>query len=98
MNVDYKIVTKIIANRIKRILPMFISPEQFCGVPGRSITEVNTTLRDMIYYVNEKEMQVALINLDWSKAFDRINLEFLFKIFEKLGFSSDFIEMLYAVC
>ena len=52
LNVDYKIVTKIIANRLKKILPMFISPEQFCGVPGRSITDVNTTLRDMIYYVN----------------------------------------------
>ena len=94
LNVDYKIVTKLIANRLKQLLPLFISPEQFCGVPGRSITNCNTIVRDVIYYANNEEMSVALINLDWSKAFDRVSLDFLFKVLEKLGFSNDFIDII----
>ena len=99
LNVDYKIITKIIANRIKPFLDLFIAKEQFCGVSGgKSINMFNVLMRDVIYYANDQAMTAALINLDWSKAFDRVNLDYLFCVLTRLGFDDKFvnwIKMLY---
>ena len=98
LNVDYKIIAKIIANRIRKVLHLFISPEQFCSVPGKSISTCNLMLRDLIYYVNDEKIPAALISLDWSKAFDRVDLRFVFKIMKRIGFSEiivNYIRMMY---
>ena len=89
--VDYKIFTKIIVNRIKPLLVKFISPEQFCSVPGRNILNCNIILRDLLNYVTENNDQMALISLDFKQAFDRVNIEFVFKTMLAVGFSFEFI-------
>lgn len=43
-------------------------------------------MRDILYYVNEKKLSGAIINLDWCKAFDSIDHDFLFDIMKKNGF------------
>ena len=43
---DYKILSKIISNRLKSILPDIISKEQFC-CPGRTLVDNNILLRDV---------------------------------------------------
>ena len=98
LNVDYKIVAKIITNRVKPLLTKFISPEQVCCVNGRTIDANNILLRDVMYYANENKIEAALINLDWAKAFDRVDHDYLFRILFKLGFNIRFInwiKMLY---
>ena len=78
-----------------------ISEEQFCSIKGRSIVHCNAFVRDIIYYVNENNLTGSLINLDWSKAFDKVSREFLFKILERFGFKDTFINwvrMLYMGC
>ena len=40
-------------------------------------------MRDILYYVNEKKLSGAIINLDWCKAFDSIDHDFLFDIMKK---------------
>ena len=94
LNVDYKIIAKIIANRIRKVLVMFISQEQFGSVPGKSISNCNMLLRDIIYFTNSEEIPAALISLDWSKAFDRVDLSFVFKILERLGFPFRIINLI----
>ena len=91
LNVDYKIISKVIANRLKYVMDKIISKEQYCGVPGRTIVHCNNTLRDLINYVNNNNLQVGLLNLDWSKAFDRVNMSFLFEIMVSMGFPEEFI-------
>ena len=75
---DYKIFTKIIANRLKCIMSSIISPEQFC-CPGKSIVDCNTLVRDIVHYCNTEDLPGAVLNLDWSKAFDRVDIDFLIK-------------------
>ena len=54
LTVDYKIIAKLISNRLSLILPKLISKEQFCSIPGRNIIDCNLLIRDMVYYINEK--------------------------------------------
>lgn len=89
---DYKILAKILSKRIQTVIHKVISPEEFC-VPGRSINTCNTLIRDIVYYCNEKRISGAILNLDWSKAFDRVDIEFVLKILDKLGFCSKIISL-----
>ena len=98
LNVDFKVVAKIITNRLKNVLHLIISREQFCCVGDRSINNMNSIMRDIIFYANENDEAAALINLDWSKAFDRVDHDFLYKILSNFGFDPSFIlliKMLY---
>ena len=95
---DYKILTKILSNRIREILPNIISIEQNCSVPQRTIFNNLFLIRDLIKYKTEKNDNFYLVQIDQEKAFDKIDRPFLFKTMEKLGISKtfiNFIEILY---
>ena len=84
---DYKILTKILANRLKQILPNIISQEQNCTIPGRTIFNNLFLTRDLIKYSKEKTPSFYILQVDQEKAFDKIDRPFLFKTMAKLGFS-----------
>ena len=88
--VDTKILSKVLVNRIKPILSKCISEEQYCG-GEKSILDCNNTTRDMLHYINERNITGALINIDLQKAFDSIDHNFLLKIMKKMGFSDTFL-------
>ena len=62
-----------------------ISPNQYC-VKDRSIADCTNRIRDVMYYCEENSITGAAINLDWEKAFDRVNWALLLKIMRKMGF------------
>ena len=93
MTCDYKILTKIFANRLKNILSGIISEEQFC-CPRKTIVDHDMIMRDVIYYTNENNVQGAVLSLDWSKAYDRVDHDFLYAAMSKLGFSESFIQII----
>ena len=72
-NVIYKIISKILANRLKQILPNIISSTQSAFVPGRLITNnvlvAYETLHTMHSWKKGKKGSLAL-KLDISKAYD----------------------------
>ena len=74
-NVVYKIMAKVLVNRLKRILPLLISNAQFAFVHGRSICDNILAAFEVIHYMKRKTKgkkgSVAL-KLDISKAYDRI--------------------------
>ena len=92
--VDYKILSKILAERLRAVLHKVIHNKQFCGIPGRSIIQCNMELRDVMYYGNENNLNLAVLNLDWFKAFDLVPVDFVFKALLQLGFGNTFVNMI----
>ena len=90
INTDIKILTKVLANRLKDVLPHIIHYTQTC-VNGRKIDTTLHTVRDLIQLAEEKNLEAAFIFLDQEKAFDRVNHEFLFKVMKAFNIGNEFI-------
>ena len=84
--VDYKILTKILANRLKYILPDTISTEQNCSILNRTIFDNLFLITDIITYTKQKNNHFYLLQIDQEKTFHKIDRTFLYKTMEKMGF------------
>ena len=88
-NVIYKLISKILASRLKVMLPKFISPWQGAFVLGRLIQDNSIIAYEVINAMkNSKGKQGYMaLKMDMDKAYDRLEWSFLLKIMEKLGFN-----------
>lgn len=89
--IDYKIITKTLANRLKKVLPFIINKDQTCGIEGRQIHDNCHFIRDLLDYVNKSKIPGFLLCIDQMKAFDKISWQYLYKTLETFGFGPTFI-------
>ncbi len=88
---DYKLLSKVLATRLGRVLEEVIHSGQSYCVPGRSIFYNIHLIRDLFDVSKITGIDMGLISLDQEKAFDRVEHEYLWKTLHAFGFSSDFI-------
>ena len=98
LNIDYKIATKSLLNRLHKVLPLILSKDQTCGVPDCCIFENLFLMRDTIDYVRAKNLSAAIVSLDQEKAFDRVNHRFLQQVLKRFNFGPDFRRWVVTIC
>lgn len=96
-NVSYKIIAKVLVNRMKWILKDIISENQSAFVPGRSIFDNIIVGHECLHNIRTRRKGrkgwVAL-KLDMSKAYDRVEGCFLEKLMLKIGFHSVWVDLI----
>jgi hypothetical protein len=87
-NLVYKIITKILASRLKTMLPKIISPMQSAFVPPRNIQDNTILAHELLHTFHNKRGKggFMFLNLDMEKAFDKMEWDFILSVMEKLGF------------
>lgn len=91
-NVPYKVISKIIANRLKKLLPDFISPNQSAFVKDWLLIENLLLATELVKdYHKDSISQCCAIKVDISKAFDTVQWYFLFNTLTALRFQEKFI-------
>jgi hypothetical protein len=90
-NVIYKIITKVIATRLKPILPFVISKEQAGYVEGRKIMDSVILSHEVIHSLKTTKIPGMLIKLDLSKYFDRISWQYMCSLLEAFGFDNHWV-------
>ena len=93
-NVVSRIVSKVLANRLKLILPDVILDSQSAFVPNQLIIDNTTITFEILHRMRNKRSgkkgQMA-VKLDISKAYDRVEWSFLKQIMLKLGFDRHWV-------
>ena len=95
-NVIYKILSKIMVNRLKPILHDIISSKQTGFVKCRQILDGIITVQEAMHSLKEKKVKGMLIKLDLSKAYDRLSWSYLREILVAFGFDSRWIQWLFS--
>jgi exonuclease III len=96
-NVLYKVISKVISNRLKIILPDIISPNQSAFVPGRIISDNILLAYELTHYLQRRStgaVGYAALKLDISKAYDRVEWKFLHDMMIKMGFDMGWIKLI----
>ena len=84
LNCDYKIISKLLAERLQNVLTNLIQPDHKRFVKGRNISEANRMIQAIIQYVNEENEEGVIVFLDQQQAFDRVEpgwVDFVLKAF-----------------
>ena len=90
LNSDYKIFAKLMALRLQTVLDTLISTDQSGCIKGRStFSNIRSTI-DVITYVNEKNLPGILTYIDFEKAFDTVNWNFMHKCLKTMNFGDYF--------
>ena len=90
LNTDVKVLSKALAFRIKKVLPNIVHNNQSGYVEGRFIGEIIRTIDDIKEFTKSERISGILAFLDFEKAFDSIEWEFLYKFLEVFNFGPDF--------
>ncbi|CAI6002625.1 unnamed protein product [Closterium sp. NIES-65] len=91
LNFTYKVLAKVVADRMKKVLHQVISKEQYGFIPGRRLSDAVSLVADIIDAANKGDKDWFLLLVDFQKAFDTVFRGFLFETLEKMGFPLRFV-------
>ncbi|ONI21875.1 hypothetical protein PRUPE_2G095500 [Prunus persica] len=96
-NFSYKILSKVLANRIKPLLPMIISQAQSAFVAERQIHDNILIAYEVFHFLKLRKAKKSFemgIKLDMNKAYDRVEWNFLREVMLKMGFRSRWVHLI----
>ena len=89
LNVDYKIASKALALRLKKVLSAIINNTQTGYVEGKFIGENITLISDILNFTADQDIEGIALFIDFEKAFDSLESEYLFKALDTFQFGLD---------
>ena len=96
-NVVYKLISKVLANRLKRVLDVVIDESQSAFVPGRLIIDNVIVAFETMHCIDQRKKgkeALMAVKLDMSKAYNRVEWVYLEAMMRKMGFHERWISLI----
>lgn len=91
----YKIVSKILASRLKQVIGEIVNEVQSSYIEGRHILEGLLIINEVAAWAKKTKKQIFLLKVDFEKAFDSINWGYLESTMEQIGFSQKWRNLIH---
>lgn len=96
-NVVYKIISKVVANRLKPLLPALISGEQSGYVEGRKILDNIIQAHEVVHTLTSTRRAGTILQLDIAKAYDKMNWSYIRQVLKVFGFDHNWVRWVMAL-
>uniref|UniRef100_A0A803PMJ8 Reverse transcriptase domain-containing protein n=1 Tax=Cannabis sativa TaxID=3483 RepID=A0A803PMJ8_CANSA len=95
-NFGYKIISKILATRLRAVMDKLVSPVLAAFIPGRWIAESSILTQELVQTIRKKKGKGGLmaIKIDMHKAYDRLEWNFILKVLQANGFDEQVCKLL----
>ena len=90
-NSIYLIIAKILANRLRLVLPAIVSPFQSAFLPGRQMSDSIVMAEEIVAAWRRDNTPGFLWKVDFSKAYDSLDWSFLWNVLRRRGFLETWI-------
>jgi hypothetical protein len=94
----YKVMSKVMVNRLKESMQFLISPYQTGFIPGRCIHENIVVAQEMVHSMHKMTGKVGYfaIKVDLTKAYDMLDWNFIMRILHEIKLPENFIRVIHA--
>ena len=99
LNVDYKILAKVLAIRLQKVISHLISSDQTGYIKGRYIGDNVRTMLDILEITKQQADPGIMVMIDFKKVFDTLSWSFLYKTLDYFNFGpvfKQYIKLLYS--
>ena len=87
----YKLIAKVLANKLKKVMSKLVNKAQNDFVEGRQILDASLIANEVIDSMTRRKEKGILCKLDVEKAYDKLNWKFLLTVLREMGFGSKWI-------
>ncbi|XP_071699026.1 uncharacterized protein [Rutidosis leptorrhynchoides] len=84
----YKIIAKLLSNRLRKVIPNLVGFEQSAFIKGRNILDGALIANETLNFLKHNRLKSLIFKVDFEKAFDCLNWDYLMEIMEIMGFGS----------
>lgn len=96
VNCTYKILSKILVNRLKKVLPSVIDVNQSAFLSGRGMLDSILVANETVDYLKKEKKSGVFVKVDFEKAYDSVDWKFLYYMMGRLGFNYKWIKWIKA--
>eukprot|EP00253_Pinus_taeda_P031662 PITA_31662 len=96
-NVVYKKISKVVANRLKPLLPTLVSEEQSSYVEGRQILNNIIQAQEVVHSMTSNRKARMIMQLDLAKAYDKLNWTYIERVLIAFGFDHNWVKWVMAL-
>ena len=90
----YKLIAKVLGNRLKKVMNRLVNKAQNAFVEGRQILDASLIANEVIDSMTRRKEKGILCKLDIEKAYDKLNWKFLLMVLREMGFGSWWIGLI----